>query len=75
LPQQFERQFKRAGLDVEDYKIPLDRSDHRLKPGGLHTGTNSWNKQWADFFETNPYAEKLDILNQLDKMQKVVGLK
>jgi RHS repeat-associated protein len=75
LPKQFKQQFKKAGLNIEDYKIPLDKADHTLKPDGLHTGTNNWNKQWSDFFEQNPNATKPEILDQLDKMQKASGLK
>jgi hypothetical protein len=75
LPKQFKQQFTRAGLDIEDYKIPLDQSNHRLKPDGLHTGSNNWNKQWEDFFSDNPDAIKNDILNQLDTMQKYFGIK
>jgi RHS repeat-associated protein len=75
LPQQFKKQFKKAGLDIEKYKILLDKADHRLKPGGLHTGANNWNKQWADFFKRKPNATKDQILNQLNKMMKDFGLK
>ncbi|WP_340140014.1 DUF2380 domain-containing protein [Desulfofarcimen acetoxidans] len=75
LPQQFKKQFEKAGLDIEKYKIPLDKADHRLKPDGLHTGTNNWNKQWDDFFKQYPEARQDQILNQLDKMMKASGLK
>ena len=75
LPQQFKNQFQKAGLDIEKYKIPLDKADHRLKPDGLHTGSNNWYKQWSNFFGQYPNATKPEILNQLDKMQKAAGLK
>ncbi|MCM1564676.1 MAG: pre-toxin TG domain-containing protein, partial [Dehalobacter sp.] len=75
LPQQFKKQFEKAGLDIENYKIPMDKTDHILKPDGLHTGKDSWNKQWDDFFEKYPDARQNQILNQLDKMQKDFGLK
>jgi hypothetical protein len=75
LPRQFKNEFKKAGLDIEDYKIPLDRNTHRLNPDGLHTGSNNWNKQWADFFRDNSNATKSEILDQLGKMQKEFGLK
>jgi len=75
LPRQFKRFFEEAGLDIEDYKILLDKADHRLKPSGLHTGENNWNKQWKDFFRQNLNATKEEILNQLDKMMKAFGLK
>ena len=75
LPQQFKKQFEKAGLDIEKYKIPLDKADHRLKPDGLHTGTNNWNKQWTDFFKQNPNVRQDQVLNQLDKMKKASSLK
>ena len=75
LPRQFENQFKKAGLDIEAHKIPLDKADHRLLPDGLHTGSNNWNKQWDTFFKANPSASKTQILNQLEKMQIEFGLK
>jgi len=48
---------------------------HRLKPGGLHTGSENWNRQWDKFFESNPYANSTEIINQLDKMKFHFGLK
>lgn len=74
LPKQFEPYFKRAGLDVEDYTMDLPKSDHRLKPDGLHTGPNNWNKQWGEFFDEYPHARKDQILQQLDKMMRESGL-
>lgn len=62
-------------MNIEDYKIPLDKAKHRLKPEGLHTGQDNWNKQWADFFKENPNASKDEILDQLDKMMKNFKLK
>ena len=75
LPRQYEEQFKNAGLEIEDYVIQIDKADHRLKPDGLHTGQENWNKQWGDFFRANPNANQADILNQLDIMQATFGLK
>jgi len=62
-------------LDIEDFieKIPKDK--HRLEPNGLHTGSNSWIKQWEDFFKDNPDAGKKEILDQLEKMKKDFGVK
>ena len=75
LPQQFKKQFDKVGLDIENYKIPLDKADHILKPDGLHTGKNSWNIQWGNFFKDYPNATKPEILEQLSKMQETFGLK
>lgn len=74
LPKQFKDKFEKAGLNIEDYTISLDKADHRLKPGGLHTGSENWNKQWKKFFDKNPSATKGDILKQLSKMRKAFGL-
>ena len=70
LPRQFESFFKKVNLDIEDYKISLDKADHRLKPDGLHTGSDSWNKQWKTFFEETVDATKEQILKKLDDMKK-----
>lgn len=38
LPEEFIGYFKKAGLDIEDFKLPLDKAKHRLKKGnGIHT--------------------------------------
>ena len=70
LPQQFIKQFEKVGLDIEEYAIDLGKAAHRLKPNGLHTGTENWNKQWKQFFDKTPDYSKQDVLDQLQKMQK-----
>lgn len=74
FPQEYIENFKSAGLDIEQYKMPMDRADHRLKPNGLHTGPNNWNRQWKDFFTRYPNADRGQILDQLSKMNKEFGL-
>jgi hypothetical protein len=68
--------FKRAGLNIEDYKIPLDTATHRLLPAGIHTGARaeSWNGVWQRFFSNNPGANKQEILDQLTKMRENFGI-
>jgi hypothetical protein len=73
LPRQFEAQFKRAGLDIEDYTVDLPRGQHRLLPDGIHTGPDNWNAQWARFFNANPNASQSDILQQLLQMRSKAG--
>jgi RHS repeat-associated protein len=75
LPRQFMERFSGLGLDIEKYKSPIDKVDHRLKPDGLHIGSNSWNKQWGDFFTEYPNADKDQVLSQLDRMKELFGLK
>jgi hypothetical protein len=68
--------FERAGLDIEDYKIPLNKAAHRLRPNGIHTGpyAESWNGVWDQFFKANPNASKQEILDQLEKMRNDFGI-
>ena len=76
LPQarEFAQFFKRAGLNIEDYKIPLDQAIHRLKPNGVHTGPENWNKIWREFMQNNPNASKEEILKQLEWMRSKFGI-
>ena len=67
--------FESAGLDIEDFKIPLTPAKHILKPDGIHTiSGGNWNKVWADFFEVNPNASKGQILDQLSSMRDQFGI-
>ena len=70
LPRQFDTFFKRVGLDIENYTISMPKADHRLKPDGVHTGTDNWNSQWKDFFDNTVNATKEQILTKLDDMKK-----
>ena len=74
LPKKFRAYFERAGLDIEDHTLTMRRSEHRLRPGGVHTGPDNWNKQWADFFNNNPNANANQILNQLKVMRQAFGI-
>jgi hypothetical protein len=76
LPKQFRDQFRKVGLNIEDYVIDLDKAAHRLKPGGLHTGrgAENWNGAWRDFFRNNPNPSRQDIVKQLTSMRQSFGL-
>lgn len=77
LPQakRFRNYFERAGLNIEDFRIPVDVAKHRLKPGGVHTTTGGdWNRVWDKFFEANPNATREQILQQLSRMRKDFGI-
>lgn len=77
LPQaeEFSQFFKRAGLNIEKYTIPLDKAAHRLKSGnGVHTGPENWNKLWRDFQRANPRASRDKILKHLDFMRNKFGI-
>jgi|GEM_PF-6330006 len=74
LPKELKQYFEKVGLDIEEFKIPLDKATHRLKPRGIHTGSESWNKLWRQFEKSNPNASKQEILDQLELMQRKFGL-
>ncbi|MCE5268914.1 MAG: DUF2380 domain-containing protein, partial [Planctomycetaceae bacterium] len=74
LPVQFAEKFAKVGLDIEKYVIEIGKGAHRLKPDGLHTGTASWNKMWAEFFAQHPNYTRQEVLDQLAKMKKLFDL-
>jgi apoptosis-inducing factor 3 len=62
-------------LEIEKYKVPLDRATHRLNPGGIHNKAGGdWNGVWDKFFEANPNATKDQILQQLQRMRTDFGI-
>jgi hypothetical protein len=38
LPKQFKDCFESKGLNIEAYTVKISKSEHRLKPEGLHVG-------------------------------------
>jgi hypothetical protein len=74
LPREFEQQFEDAGLHIKDYTMPLNQAEHRLTPGGLHAGSQNWNWQWRQFFNTVKKPTPDDILDFLDSMLDAFGL-
>lgn len=77
LPQakRFQNYFASAGLNIEDFVIPLDKAKHRLRPGGIHTnGGGNWNRVWDDFFRDNPDATRQEILDQMNRMRGDSGI-
>ncbi len=77
LPRQFREYFEAAGLNIDapEFVVELPRDVHRLKPNGLHTGPENWNKLWGDFFIENPNAGREAILAHLDWMMRRFGLR
>ena len=76
LPRQFKKEFERAGLDIEDFVVPLPKEFHKRihGKGGGAAWRNSWNMQWAQFFDKNPNPSKADILWQLERVKKEFGI-
>jgi hypothetical protein len=68
LPREFVSEFEKAGIDMGDYIVYLQR--HRLRPDGLHTGSDHWNGQWHRFFQKHAKPTPKKILEQLNDMLK-----
>jgi hypothetical protein len=75
LPREYKDFFERAGLDIEDFKIPLAKAKHRLKPNGVHTKQGgNWNERWREFKNNYPDANDKQILKHLDELRKEFGI-
>jgi hypothetical protein len=70
LPREFVSEFEKAGIDMGDYIVYLQRHQHRLRPDGLHTGSDHWNGQWHRFFQKYAKPTPKKILEQLNDMLK-----
>ncbi len=60
FPQQFRAQFERAGVNIDEFTVTVDRTTHLR---GLHGNglpdlgmPGKWNQRWAEFFDANPSA-------------------
>ena len=74
MSQELQAQFQRRELDIEQFLYRMPRSAHRLLPFGIHTGPDNWNRQWEQYFQRNPGANRDDVLRQLRRMMEDFGL-
>jgi len=81
LPKQWEKHFKDAGINIEEFIIVMTVAKHRLKPDGLHTGKGrggDWNTRWKKFFSdnkpTNTPEFQRKVRKEYEKMKKESGL-
>lgn len=70
FPQKYRNQFKMAGIDVDEYTVPLSKSKH-----GWITHKFNLNKQWEDFFRANPQPSKKMILDFAEDITSKSGIK
>lgn len=82
LPKQWQKHFKAAGIDIEEFVIVMTVAKHRLKPHGLHTGKGrggDWNTRWKKFFRENDPENtpefRSKIIEEYEKMKEETGLK
>ncbi len=80
LPQKFRSWFKEHGIeDIDDpkYRVPLDRSKHRLKPDGVHCGDacESWNGEWQRWIRGPGRDATPEMIEEfLRKLKKKFGI-
>jgi hypothetical protein len=76
LAKQFGWFFKRAGLNIEDYTVMLERNLHKVihGKGGGEAYLNSWNKVWERWINANLKASPAAILQQMTEMRKQFGI-
>jgi hypothetical protein len=69
FPRQFEAKFRACGIDPEAYVMFVPKGPHRLRPHGLHTGSNHWNAQWRRFIleHDRPTPDQYFELNMMLK--------
>jgi hypothetical protein len=68
LPRQFEKFFKKAGLDIEEFVIPLEKEFHKTLHGKGGTIAESWNGKWGAFFGRHPNAGPDEILAEYGRL-------
>ena len=76
FPQQFETEFRAAGIDINSpfhlYELPVEL--HRFTPNGVHTGlvAKQWNGKWKERLRGNPTKE--DMYKILDELAEEWGI-
>ncbi len=73
FPREFSNNFKKAGIDVDNFTIQLSKSTHRGAGTGLQYVPKNWNDEWREFIKNNPKATQEDFLEQGKKMMAAAG--
>ena len=47
---------------------------HNLKPFGVHTGPDNYNKAWKVFFSENKYFTGQDVIDEMHRLDEIYGL-
>src|SRR5262249_32384876 len=72
FPLQFQDRFKAWGINPEDYTMLVPVGRHRLKPAGLHTGPDHWNKQWDRYIKDARVLNDEHAIKHLSSMMKQI---
>jgi len=72
-------QWQRLKIDIDDFKVAVDKEVHRLGTNGIHNKTfkewrGGWVKNWRDFFDKDPMADSAKVFAHLKEMIGKYGL-
>ena len=73
LPRQFSAFFARAGINVDDFTVQMDRGVHMVLHGRGGLYAESWNPLWQRFLFQNPNANSAQMLEYLKAMLEGFG--
>ena len=73
LPRQFSAFFARAGINVDDFTVQMDRGVHMVLHGRGGSYAESWNPLWQRFLFQNPNANSAQMLEYLKAMLEGFG--
>jgi hypothetical protein len=60
--------LKKRGIDIDQFAVQISEGEH----SAVHS--RYYNKEWSDFFASNPNASRSAILKFKDKMKKAFGM-
>ncbi len=62
------------GVNVDDYVKVIPAWKHNLKPFGIHTGSENYNKLWREFFRNANDLTPTRVLNKMYELNRSFGL-
>lgn len=69
IPQAFREDFKKLGIDIDDYAVPIPSRDHIGKTG-IHNAEFRYNNYWSAFMEEHEGADP--TVTRFDAMMCIV---
>ena len=72
LPNEFKDYFRYWGIEPEDYKMFVEKSEHRLKPDGLHTVPMTGIPNFGTLF-MNTRVQNQKVFAHLSSMMKRIS--
>ncbi len=55
--------------------MTIEKDEDPLGFDELRPGTEKWIRKWQEFFEENPGATREQVLNHLEIMKQIAGLR